>query len=178
MKGKAEQPPTPAFPCALCWRGPAAVRPHLIALTRLLVQAESPSSCKMHHDACLALAAARAAGWPRQLHRPPPEQASAMYSRSGFVVRITLCGRKTHPAPWPFEHRLAARHAQDHALSTEPRPALGSRHARHESRRGHGLYRHRATHSSSPAPTRNRAPAHDRRGNRHAGITPHHGVDR
>jgi len=52
--------------------GARRMQPHLIALTRLLVQAESPSSSKSAVDACLALAAAHARQLDGRvkLHRP------------------------------------------------------------------------------------------------------------
>ncbi|MGD0156415.1 MAG: M20 family metallopeptidase [Terracidiphilus sp.] len=52
--------------------GARRMQPHLIALTRLLVQAESPSGSKSAVDACLALAAAHARQLDGRvkLHRP------------------------------------------------------------------------------------------------------------
>jgi len=52
--------------------GARRLQPHLIALTRLLVQAESPSGSKSAVDACVALAAAHARqlGGRVKLHRP------------------------------------------------------------------------------------------------------------
>ena len=144
----------------------------LIALTRRLVQAESPSDDKAAVDACVALAAAHARdlGGRVKLHR---QRGFGDVLEARFGPRKTAAA-EAYPAARPSGYGVATGHAQDHAVPAERRPVLGAGHLDMKAGVAMALTALELLTEADLLRARDRASAQRRRGDRQPGFAAGH----